>query len=74
MIAFDEWDKWVDYCYDYWGKGKIRVTRIDGSQYEGVCEGYSEEEDSNGYNVYSICVGSYIFIQEQVKKIELVND
>ena len=74
MISFEKWDKWVDDFDTYWGKRKARVTCVDGSQYEGICNGYGEEEDSNGDNVWGIILGARGFIQEQVEKIEFIDD
>lgn len=73
MIDFETWDKAVDDFDTYCGKKKARVTCVDGSVYEGVCNGYYEDEDSNGDAVWAISLKVIKFIQEDVEKIEFLD-
>jgi len=72
MIDFETWDKAVDDFDTYCGKKKARVTCVDGNVYEGICDGYYEDEDSQENAVWAISLGMRKFIQENVEKIEFL--
>ena len=72
MIDVAEWNKAIIMAADYCGKN-IRVTMTDGTNFEGVCKGYSEDENSNGETCSSLIVGWKIFLQEDVEKIEFID-
>ncbi len=73
MIDFETWDKAVDDFDMYCGQKKARVTCVDGNVYEGLCDGYYEDEDSKGNAVWAIALGARKFIQEYVEKIEFLD-
>lgn len=73
MIEFEKWEKIIDYSVIYRRERKLRVKCLDGEIYEGLCDGYFEEEDSNGDNVYALGVGARIFLQEEVRSIEFID-
>lgn len=88
MIDDKTWDKFVDDFDTYRGKKKVSITNTNGDTYEGICNGYVEDEDSKGDSVWAICIkcGEYFddkeskvitygrrFTQEMVDKIEFLN-
>lgn len=73
MIDFEKWDKIVDDFGIYCGKKKVRVTCTDGNVYEEMCDGYGEEEDSNGDNGWAVWTVNRIFTREMVEKIEFLD-
>lgn len=73
MIDFKTWDKAVDDFDAYCGKKKARVICVDGNVYEGICNGYYEDEDSKGNAVWAISLKTRKFIQEMVEKIEFLD-
>ena len=73
MIDFETWDKAVDDFDTYYKKKHARITCVDGKVYEGICNGYYEEENSKGEGVWGIGLGMRIFIQEDVEKIEFLD-
>ncbi len=73
MIDFETWDKAVDDFDTYYGIKKARITCIDGKVYEGICNGYYEDEDTKGNAVWAISLGIIKFIQEDVEKIDFID-
>lgn len=54
MISFEKWNKAVDDADAFYKKKKVRVTKTDGTVYEGLCMGYHEDEDSNEVACWAI--------------------
>ena len=73
MIDFETWDKAVNDFDTYYKKKHARITCVDGEVYEGLCDGYYEEEDSKGEGCWGIGLGVMIFKQEEVEKIEFLD-
>ena len=72
MMNIKQWNDMVDYFDKNRGK-KVRITCKDSNSYEGIIDGYGEDEDSNGSSVWAIWTQNMIFLRENVEKIELLD-
>ena len=69
MISDKDWDKVIDEVDTNFGK-KTRVICTDGTSFEGVSEGYCEDDEPNGNACWTILIGWRKFFQKDVECVE----
>lgn len=72
MYDVKDWNKIVVFFGDNIGK-RVKITVTNGDVFDGLTDGYGEEEDSNGETVPAIWTKNRIFTREMVKKIEFLD-
>lgn len=72
MISDEKWDEAVNNAADSYKKKCVRVIETNGKVFEGICDGYCEDDDDNGDACWTILVGWRKFFQKEVESIELV--